>query len=55
MTNYENVKKMSIDEMAKFIARIQINEGINKDVPSDFQTVENIARGQKQWLETELI
>ncbi len=53
-TNFDRIKAMSVDEMAKFIARIQINEGNADGLPDDFCTVEKLAPGLKKWLESEV-
>lgn len=52
--NFEKIKAMTIEEMAEFIARIQLREGKNKEIPASWQTVENITRGQIDWLKKEV-
>lgn len=55
MTNFEYIKEMTIEEMAVFIANIQVNE-IRKmcPLPDKFNTVENIAKFQLKWLNSEV-
>ena len=55
MTNFEYIKTMNVEEMAEFIASIQVNEFKNAcPLPVDFCTVEKIAKHQKEWLESEV-
>ena len=55
MTNFECIKAMNIEEMAEFIATIQVNEDLDTcPLPAEFCTVEHIAKFQKEWLESEV-
>ena len=55
MNNFDRIKAMSVEEMAEFIANIQVNEIKNMSpLPAEFCTVENIAKHQKRWLESEV-
>ena len=55
MINFEAIKNMTIEEMARFIATIQINETNDAcPLPEKYSDVDYVAKRQLEWLKEEV-
>ena len=53
-TNFDRIKEMTPDEMAEFIANVQINESQNlRPLPIEYMDVSYVAKKQLDWLNKE--